>query len=221
MLARNAAGGQQAAIEQAIGKGCRGIVSFGIAGGLAPGLAPGAWIVGSAVINRAGESFPTCPDWSARLLRSLPGAHHSAIIGSDAAVAHPAVKRMLHKQTGAAAVDMESHFVAELAARHRVPFAALRVVCDPAHRAVPTAAIEGMKEDGTTDPLAVLRGLAMRPSSLFNMMRTAVDFAAARTTLEVARLSLGAGFQLLEDAILQQPAAAALPDLPAAESQPA
>ena len=38
------------ALEEAIARGCSGIISFGIAGGLAPDLAPGAWVVASGVV---------------------------------------------------------------------------------------------------------------------------------------------------------------------------
>lgn len=220
VLGRGERGGQARSIEQAIRAGCRGVISFGIAGGLAPGLEPGAWIVGSQIIDRAGRALPTCPNWSARLLEALPGAVHGPIVGSDGPVAHPAVKRLIHKRTGAAAVDMESHVAAEQAMNHGVPFVALRVVCDPAHRALPSAALAGMRDDGTTDGIAVLRGLVSRPSAFLGVMRAAADAAAARTVLEAGRLALGPSFQLVEEAI-PQPPDAALPDLPAAGSQPA
>ena len=40
---------------------------------------------------------------------------------------------------------MESHIVAQLAARMRLPFAVLRVIADPAERAIPPAALVGMR----------------------------------------------------------------------------
>jgi hopanoid-associated phosphorylase len=219
--------GLVASVEQAIRHGCRGIISFGIAGGLDARLRPGAWVIGSDIIDTSGERWPTCPNWSAKILQALPGAIHAPIAGSDGPVAHPAVKRLLHKKTGAAVVDMESHIAARLAARHGVAFVALRVVCDPAHRALPSAALAGMREDGTTDALGVIRGLASRPSSLPGVLRTAVDAAAARATLQRSRQILGASFGFLEEAAgMSQPDALpaladALPALPSAESQPA
>jgi hopanoid-associated phosphorylase len=219
VLGRGGRGGLAASVERAIRQGCRGIVSFGIAGGLAQHLKPGSFVVGSAVIDVTGERWPTCPQWSGRLLQALPGAIHAPIAGSEGPVAHPAVKRLMHKKTGAAIVDMESHLAARLAARHGIAFAALRVVCDPAHRALPSAALAGMRSDGSTDGFAVLRGLAVRPSTVPGVMLTALDAAAARANLQRCRKLAGLGFGLLE------PAAAAplttIPALPVAESQPA
>jgi hopanoid-associated phosphorylase len=210
-------GGLAASVEKAIEKGCRGIVSFGIAGGLMQDLRPGAFIVASSVIDISGERWPTCPAWSARLLQSLPGAIHAPIAGSQGPVAHPAVKRLLHRKTGAAIVDMESHLAARLAARHGIPFAALRVVCDPAHRALPSAALAGMREDGSTDGLAVLRGLAARPGTLPGVMRAAFDAAAARAHLERARAMVGPSF-----GVMPQAAAGPQPEsLPVAGTLPA
>lgn len=220
VLGRGGRGGLLASVERAIHRGCRGIVSFGIAGGLLQGLRPGAFVVGSSVIDVSGERWPTCPNWSARLLQSLPGAIHAPIAGSEGPVAHPAVKRLLHKKTGAAIVDMESHLAARLAAKHGVAFAALRVVCDPSHRALPSAALAGMRDDGSTDGLAVLRGLAGRPSAFPGVMRAAFDAAAARAHLERARALVGASFGLLPEPVAL-PEADALPVLADAESQPA
>ena len=47
--------------------------------------------------------------WSRKLLGMIPGSIHAPIVGVDEPVAEPARKRELHRATGAAAVDMESH----------------------------------------------------------------------------------------------------------------
>ena len=211
--------GLLASVAAAIQRGCRGIVSFGIAGGLAQHLRPGDYVVASHVIDVSGHVWPTCPQGPARLHTARPGAIHAPIAGAEGPGAPPAVKRLLHRKTGAAVVDMESHLAARLAARHGVAFVALRVVCDPAHRALPSAALAGMRDDGKTDGLAVLRGIAGRPSALPGVLRTAIDAAAARSSLQQGRRLVGASFGLLEEAMPQPQEA--LPVLPAAESQPA
>ena len=53
------------ALEEAIDRGCSGIISFGIAGGLAPDLAPGAWVVASGVVS-ARRRYATDADWARR-----------------------------------------------------------------------------------------------------------------------------------------------------------
>ena len=124
----------------------------------------------------------------------MPGASHAPILGVDATVTDPNVKRRMHARTGAATVDIESHLVARLAAAHGLNFAAVRVVIDPAHRALPDAAVAGMRPGGATSALAVLRKLMTRPSDLSGLLRLAIDAHAARSTLRRVRRMLGPSF---------------------------
>ena len=103
--------------------------------------------------------------------------------GTDGPVCTPADKRALNRDTGALAVDTESHMVARAAAGHGLPMAAIRVIADPAHRALPEAALTAIRADGTTDLLAVLRSVMRRPHQLPALLRTALDARAARVTL--------------------------------------
>src|SRR5580658_8650135 len=137
-------------------KGYRGIISFGVAGGLAANLRTGDWVVASHVLESQ-ITRSTDAAWSNSLLEAIAGASYAPILGVDTPVAEPTMKRDLHLATGAAAVDMESHMVARLAAAHGLAFAAMRVIVDPAERAVPRAALAGMRPDGRTDFVALLR----------------------------------------------------------------
>jgi adenosylhomocysteine nucleosidase len=114
-------------------QGYRGIISFGVAGGLASNLRPGDWVVASAVLESQ-TVRATDAAWSGKLLDVIAGASYAPIVGVDSPIAEPAMKRELHRMTGAAAVDMESHVVARLAAAHGLAFAAVRVIVDPADR---------------------------------------------------------------------------------------
>ena len=181
-----------AALEATIERSASGIISFGIAGGLAPDLAAGDWIVGARV--RTGqELFPTDRVWARRLLEALPRAIHADIVGVDVPIASSFEKRRLHAQTGAAAVDSESHIVARIAGAHRIPFAVCRAVIDAAHRDLPPAAMVGLHDDGTPDLVAILRSVAQQPSQFPALMRTALDAYLAREALRRGRRLLGAG----------------------------
>jgi len=186
--------------ENAARLGYRGIISFGVAGGLASSLRVGDWVVASTVLE-AHTIRQTDTAWSRRLLEVIAGASYAPIIGVDAPVAEPAEKRELHRTTGAAAVDMESHVVARLAAAHGLAFAAVRVIVDPAHRAIPPAALLGMAPDGRSDIWAVLRDLTARPSQLSRLARIAVDAFAARAEMLRVRRLLGPHFGLVDSAI--------------------
>jgi adenosylhomocysteine nucleosidase len=183
--------------ESAARQGYRGIISFGVAGGLDSNLRTGDWVVASAVLESQ-IARATDPAWSRRLLSVISNASHAPIIGVDAPVAEPTMKRELRRTTGAAAVDMESHVVARLAAAHGLAFAAVRVIIDPAHRRVPSAALLGMAEDGRADIWAVLRDLVVRPSQLSLLIRTAIDAFAARAELLRVRQLLGPHFRFAD-----------------------
>jgi len=180
-------------LRLAIGAGCRSIISFGVAGGLAPDLIPGDCVVASAIIDHPAVR-PTDPLWSRKLADMIPDARHGPIMGVNSVVSDPADKRKLHAFTRAVAVDMESHLVARLADAHGLAFAAVRVIIDPAHRAVPPAALLAMAPGGSTDVSAMLWEILARPSQVSPLMRLAADAVAARAALVRLRRALGPSF---------------------------
>jgi adenosylhomocysteine nucleosidase len=182
-----------AALSAALGPECCGILSFGIAGGLDPELRPGAQLVASAVVVEGGR-IPTDEGWSQSLLNSHPFAIHAPILSVDEAVIDPAGKERLFQRTGAVAVDMESRIAAAVAMKYSLPFAVLRAVADPANRRVPQSAVSGLRSDGRTDALAVLRGLLRRPADITGIVGVACDAWAARLALSRTPQQLGRGF---------------------------
>jgi adenosylhomocysteine nucleosidase len=196
VVCRNARRELAAAAASAARHGYRGIISFGVAGGLASELRTGDWVVASSVLDADSES-ETDTAWSNRLLDVIDGASYAPILGVDKPVAEPSRKRELYETTGASAVDMESHVVARIAAAHGLAFAAVRVVVDPADRALPSAALRGMGSDGRADVRAVVRDLVARPSQISPLARIAVDAYAARTEMLRVRRLLGPHFGLV------------------------
>jgi hopanoid-associated phosphorylase len=175
--------------------GCPGIISFGVAGGLAPHLRPGTCVVGSAVISGS-TRMPISHHWSKKLLRTIPDSVSGILLGVPAPIAHPDEKRSLYLKTGAIAVDMESHIVAAVGLAHDVPVAAIRVITDPAKRALPVSAVAAMRPNGTTNIAAMLRSVLKRPRELPALFQTALDARAARATLVRGRHLLGPAFTL-------------------------
>jgi adenosylhomocysteine nucleosidase len=172
-----AGGGDPARLEAVLDRlagTVSGIISIGIAGGLAPGLQVGQWVVADAVLVD-GEPLPTDPAWTSRLAARLPEAARGLLLGANAMVVDATQKALLHRTTGALAVDMESHIVARVARRHQLPFAVARVVSDAAHRSLPPAARVGMKSDGGMDLPAVLRSLLADPGQLPALIRTGLE----------------------------------------------
>jgi adenosylhomocysteine nucleosidase len=208
VFSRDARHELEAAVASASRHGYRGIISFGVAGGLAEQLRPGDWVVASEIAEAQG-SRPTDAAWSQKLLHAIGGAHHAPVIGVDTPVADPAKKRELHRLSGAAAVDMESHIVARLAAAHGLAFTALRVIVDPAHRVIPQAALKGMGAGPRADGVAVMRDLLARPSQLALLLRISLDAYIARSAMQRLRRRLGPHFAFTDPSM----AALAAPEL--------
>jgi hopanoid-associated phosphorylase len=177
----------------------RGVISFGVAGGLCPTLKSGDVVVATEVM--AGDSR-----WLAGLALSeelIAGTGlgrrrvvQGGLAGVEELVAAQAGKAALHLETGAIAVDMESHIAAAYAAEAGLPFAALRVVSDPAGRALPALAAGAIKANGEIDLRKVLRGLARNPLTLRALVSTGLDFNRALRSLRGCRAFLlgGDGF---------------------------
>ena len=69
----------------------------------------------------------------------------------------------------------------------------LEAVIDPAERALPPAALVGLRPDGTPDVGAVFGSVLRRPTQLPALVQTALDARAARAALRRGRGLLGAG----------------------------
>jgi hopanoid-associated phosphorylase len=169
---------------------CPGIISFGVAGGLAPQLRPGTCVIGSAILSGSNR-IPTNKMWSQQLLQTFPEAVSGMLLGVSAPICDPGDKRALHVNTGAIAVDMESHVVATVGAAHGLPVVAMRVITDPAERALPASAVAAMRPNGTTNIVAMIRSVLVRPREIPTLFQTALDALAARATLLRGRRLLG------------------------------
>jgi hopanoid-associated phosphorylase len=182
-------------LDRLLGDGfpCRGILSFGIAGGLDPALGPGACVLADAVVDGE-ELLPVDARWLLSLRASLPRAMVGALAGMSCPVTDAHAKASLRRRSGACAVDMESHLAALAARRHGLPFAALRIVADPAHRCIPACAIAALREDGGTALAPLLRALASTPAELAMLARLAADAFTARRRLRSARAAAGHAF---------------------------
>lgn len=168
----------------------RGVVSFGVAGGLDPDLKSGAVVVATEVV--AGVSRWLASEALSDELIAGAGVgrqkvFRGGLVGVEKVVTGQAGKAALRSEFGAAAVDMESHIAAEFAAKAGLPFAALRVVSDPASRALPEIATTAIKPNGDIDMRKVLRGIARNPLVIRALVSTGRDFNRALRSLRDCR----------------------------------
>jgi len=172
----------------------RGVISFGVAGGLDPSLKSGDIVVATEVLAGdtrflAGLALNEEMIASAALRRRR--VVRGGLAGVEQVVAATACKAALHSETGAAAVDMESHIAAAYATAAGLPFAALRVISDPASRALPALAKSALKPNGAIDLRKILRGGARNPAALRALVSTGIDFNRALRSLRGCRGFLG------------------------------
>lgn len=180
-------------LAQAATQGCSGIISFGTAGGLAPDLVPGDYVLAETIIDHE-QRWDCDAAWAAALHTLLPDARRGALIGVNQPVSSDVAKQRMWRESGALAVDMESHWAAQVAHRLGVPFAACRVIADPAERSLPASALAGLRPDGRTAILPVLRAVAARPGELPALLRLGRDVQTARNSLKRIRTRVGAQF---------------------------
>ena len=170
--------GAAAAAERLVAQGATALVSFGLCGGLDPALRPGAILVPRAVLCD-GHRFET----DAALTALLGGEAVDLLAAEAAVVTSAAAKAALFAASGAVAVDLESGAVARVAARHRLPFAVLRAVCDPAGTSLPPAALLALDQDGAIGLWRVAASVMAAPGQLPALLRLGRDAARARAAL--------------------------------------
>ena len=171
----SAAGAAEAA--ERLAPSVTALISFGLAGGLDPALLPGTLLVPTRITD--GTAFW---DTDAALCQTLGGATPHTLLGGGGILASIAEKQAAFA-AGAHAVDLESAAVARAAARHGLPFAVLRAVCDPAGRPLPHAALAALDAKGRIGGLRVVIAALQHLGELPDLFALARDAAVARRAL--------------------------------------
>jgi adenosylhomocysteine nucleosidase len=176
------------------------VVSFGVAGGLDPSLKSGDIVLATEVVAGDVRWLAGLALGKAQIAGIALGRRRvvrGGLAGVEEVVMAQAGKAALWLETGAAAVDMESHIAAAYAAEAGLPFAALRVISDPASRALPVLARSAIKPNGKIDLLKILRAIVRNPRALHALVSTGIDFNRALKSLRGCRGFLLGGEGLL------------------------
>jgi adenosylhomocysteine nucleosidase len=174
-----------------IDAGATALISWGMAGGLDPALASGTIFLPSEVISRDGAVVLTARYWRERL-RAAVAAHGPVACGklltSPQAIGTVADKAAAFSETGAAAVDMESLAVAQVAGAHELPFIAVRVIVDTAGDVLPRAVMAAARSPGQLQIGRLIASLAVAPGDAAALIRLLPRYrAAGRSLRAVAR----------------------------------
>ena len=134
-----AAGAHRAALRL-VDLGVDALASWGMAAGLDPRLAPGTVLIPTRVIGSQARGYTPDVHWRQRLLDRL--GHAVTVCGDPLAdtptiLDTPNAKAAVFERTGAAAADMESAAVAQVAAEHELPMQVIRIVLDAAAVSLP------------------------------------------------------------------------------------
>lgn len=174
-----------------VSAGAGALVSWGMAGGLDPALVAGTVFLPSEVVASDGTTLLTAPSWRERLSEALraqggpvlPVVLHGRLLTSPRAIGSLADKAALFHQTGAAAVDMESLAIAEIAHTHRLPFLAIRVIVDSAEDALPRAVTAAADSEGQLQVWRLMGALARAPADVAPLIRLAQRYRVANRSL--------------------------------------
>jgi adenosylhomocysteine nucleosidase len=177
---------------KAQGPDIRGVVSLGLAGALAPLPQVGDAVIASHVVTKK-EHFACDPNWSRVLRTKLQGAHSVVVAGVEAPAQHMSAKKDLFRETGAHAVDMESHVAARFAVERGIPFVVLRAISDDSHRTLPPAVLERLSLRGKPRYFAILRSMMREHGQMAELIRTAREAGVAFRTLLRCLSVLGPG----------------------------
>lgn len=200
LLAISGMGPQAAAraAQSLVAAGAEALLSFGLAGALDPQLRAGAVVVPQTVVDGAGGLHSAYGPWRERLAAQAAGVADARGVagGSLLSVTQPLAtvesKSQARIKSGAAAVDMESFAIAEVAARMGVKFAVVRVVIDGADDALPPSVIQATGADGEVSLPRLVAALVRAPRELPRLMPLSRRYRAALRALRgLGQLDLG------------------------------
>jgi adenosylhomocysteine nucleosidase len=176
-----------AAAQALVDAGASALMTFGMAGGLDPALKPGSVVIPCELLSSEGARYAASRAWReqvAAAVSPLRAVTEGNLLTSTHAIDTPADKAAAFRNTGAAAVDMESAAVAKIAAQHNLPFIAVRVIVDTAADMLPRAVVAASRA-GRVQLARLIGGLILAPREIASVVRLAQRYRIAMRSLRV------------------------------------
>lgn len=179
------------AAERLLACGVTRLANWGVAGALDASLVPGDVLIPDHIrYTRDDPGFATDADACERLATALSNTlriHRGALWSTPQPIATRLEKQALAARSGAIAVDMEAAPIAAVAQRAKLPFVAVKAICDPAARELPVGIVRALEGSDGGISLRMLSAIAMGgPATWQAARRLAHDFALARRALATA-----------------------------------
>ena len=176
-----------AAAQSLVDAGVSALMTFGLAGGLDPALKSGSVVIPCELLSTEGTRYAACRAWRERVAAAvspLCAVTEGNLLTSTHAIDTPADKAAAFRNSGAAAVDMESAAVAEIAAKHNLPVIAVRVIADTAADTLPRAVVAASKA-GRVRFARLIGGLILAPQEIAPLIRLAQRYRIAMRSLRI------------------------------------
>lgn len=167
------------------------IMSMGVAGGLAPEVKTGELVIANTAtpfLNDSPGDVPlmgedALPGIKEKMAQFPLKTRYGMIVSSPKPILTTEHKKEVFESYKADVVDMESAAVALAAAEKKLPFVAVRAVCDPANKSIPPAMTSLVDEMGRPKILTILGTFFKNPKLILSMMSTGKDYENALNSL--------------------------------------
>lgn len=179
------------AAELLVAKGAKKLISWGCAGALTQQLKSGDLVLADNLLDAEGcitISEGISMDWHANTFQHLSAnltVHAGLLVESIQIVSTSTDKQILHHQTGAIAVDMESIAIAKIASKHKHPYLVIRSIVDPVSLDLPPAISKSLNSQGDVVLRLLLLYILRHPAEIPALIKLGRHFNAATKTLKV------------------------------------
>jgi adenosylhomocysteine nucleosidase len=162
-----------------------------VAGALAPGLVSGDVLIPDHICYmRDDPGFATDAGLAAQLAELLSASlrvRRGILWSASQPVATTADKQTLAERSHALAVDMEAAPIAAVAARAKLPFVAVKAICDPVYRELPAGMAGALEGADRGWSLRMVSAIVLGGPATWRAARAlACDFRHARRSLATA-----------------------------------